>query len=234
MRLLQASSFRAYIGSVNPLYEWSHSGQFRSLPWTNEFELAERCQVVLTKRLAVKSRGKKTETLRSFARKAYRRFLKIRGRPREIALGFALGLFIGMTPTLGIQTAIALFAASILKWNKISAALGVWITNPLTAPLIYGLTYAVGRMVLGIAGSPELPDEFSVGAFRTFMGKAPGIFGALTAGAVVVGLPVAVMGYHLSYLALQRYQEQIKCRIQLQGKKIAHKIKKVKRRRTRR
>ena len=190
--------------------------------------------MVVQQRLAVRSREKRAKRLRSFAQKTYRRFLKIRGRPRQIALGLALGLFIGITPTLGVQTAIALFAASILKWNKISAALGVWITNPLTAPLIYGLTYAVGRMVLGIAQSPELPDEFGAGAFRTLMGKTPGIFGALTAGAVVVGLPVAVMGYHLSYLALQRYQEQIKCRIQVQGKKIAHKIKKVKRRRTRR
>ena len=196
--------------------------------------LAETGEVVMPKRPAVKSRGKKTETLRSFAQKTYRRFLKIRGRPRQIALGLALGLFIGMTPTLGVQTAIALFAASILKWNKISAALGVWITNPLTAPLIYGLTYAVGRMVLGIAGSPELPDEFSVEAFRTLMGKTPEIFVALTAGAIVVGVPVGVIGYYLSYFALQRYQEQVKCKMQAQRKKIAQKIKKVKRIRARR
>ena len=31
-------------------------------------------------------------------KKAYERLLKIRGEPREIALGFALGIFIGMSP----------------------------------------------------------------------------------------------------------------------------------------
>ena len=162
----------------------------------------------------------------------YSRFLAIRGRPRQIAMGLALGLFIGMSPTLGIQTAIALFAATVLKWNKISAALGVWITNPLTAPFIYGLTYVVGKKVLGIAHSPELSDDFSVGAFHVILNKAPEIFGALVAGGVVLGLPLAVLGYYLSYPLLEKYQEQIKSRITVQGKKIAQKIKTRKKRQT--
>ena len=48
-----------------------------------------------------------------------------------------------MTPTMGIQMPIAIFFAAMLKWSKISAAFGVWITNPLTSPFIYGLTYIV-------------------------------------------------------------------------------------------
>ena len=73
----------------------------------------------------------------STAQKFYRRFIKLRGDPRGIALGFALGLFIGMTPSIGFQMVIAAAIAASLKWNKISAAMGVWITNPLTAPLVY-------------------------------------------------------------------------------------------------
>ena len=162
----------------------------------------------------------------------YARFLKIRDRPRQIALGLALGLFIGMTPTLGVQTAIVLFAASVLKWNKISAALGVWITNPLTAPFIYGLTYVVGKKVLGITHTPELSDEFRISIFRAIINKTPGIFGVLTVGAVVLGVPLAILGYHLSYSILERYQEQIKSKIKVQGKKIARKMKTRKKRQT--
>ena len=40
-------------------------------------------------------------------KKAYSRFVKIRGNPREIALGFALGLFVGMSPFMGAHTIIA-------------------------------------------------------------------------------------------------------------------------------
>jgi uncharacterized protein (DUF2062 family) len=57
--------------------------------------------------------------------KAYERFIKIRGHPREIALGFALGIFIGMTPTMGVQTPLAVFLAALFKWSKLSAGFGV-------------------------------------------------------------------------------------------------------------
>ena len=55
-----------------------------------------------------------------------------------------------MTPTMGIQMPIAVFVAALFKWSKISAAFGVWITNPITSPLIYGLTYIVGAKLLGL------------------------------------------------------------------------------------
>ena len=100
----------------------------------------------------------KQGNLRKFLRRLYERFVKIRGRPREIALGFALGLFIGMSPTMGIQMPISVFVAAIFQWSKISAAVGVWITNPFTAPFIYGLTYVVGARLLGLKASLTLPN----------------------------------------------------------------------------
>ena len=63
----------------------------------------------------------KKNNLLNMIRRIYERFLKIRGRPREIALGFALGIFIGMTATMGIQMPIAVFFTAMLKWSKISA-----------------------------------------------------------------------------------------------------------------
>jgi uncharacterized protein (DUF2062 family) len=87
-----------------------------------------------------KIKRKKKVNLRTVIRKVYERFVKIRGQPREIALGFALGIFIGMTPTMGIQMPIAVFFAAMLKWSKISAALGVCITNPFTSPFICSMS----------------------------------------------------------------------------------------------
>lgn len=76
------------------------------------------------------------------------RFVRLQGTPHEVAKGVALGIFIGMTPTLGFQMAIGVFFAWILKESKVAAALGVWITNPLTAPFIYALEYETGRAML--------------------------------------------------------------------------------------
>ncbi|MEA3464587.1 MAG: DUF2062 domain-containing protein [Thermodesulfobacteriota bacterium] len=78
------------------------------------------------------------------------RLLRLRASPDEIAKGFALGIFIGMTPTLGFQIIIAVSVAILLKQNKIAAAIGVWISNPLTAPFIYAVEYETGRFILGM------------------------------------------------------------------------------------
>ena len=40
--------------------------------------------------------NEKSSLFQVSVRKTYERFLKIRGTPKEIALGFALGLFVGM------------------------------------------------------------------------------------------------------------------------------------------
>ncbi|OQY18354.1 MAG: hypothetical protein B6I36_07200 [Desulfobacteraceae bacterium 4572_35.1] len=78
------------------------------------------------------------------------RLLRLQDQPDEIAKGFALGIFVGMTPTLGAQMLIAVFFAMLLRQNKIAAAVAVWISNPLTAPFIYGLEYETGRLLLGM------------------------------------------------------------------------------------
>lgn len=92
------------------------------------------------------------------------RFVRLRGLPEEIAKGVALGIFIGMTPTFGFQMAIALFFAYLLKENRLAAILGVWITNPVTAPVIYSIEYEMGRILLSLPRA-SLPAEFTWGAY---------------------------------------------------------------------
>jgi uncharacterized protein (DUF2062 family) len=92
------------------------------------------------------------------------RFVRLRGLPVEIARGMALGIFIGMTPTFGFQMAIAIFFAYLLRENRLAAVLGVWITNPVTAPFIYAAEYEAGRLILGLE-HVSLPTEFTWKAY---------------------------------------------------------------------
>jgi uncharacterized protein (DUF2062 family) len=158
------------------------------------------------------------------AKKFYRRFLKIRGNPRDIALGFALGLFIGMTPSIGVQMIIAAAVAALLKWNKIAAAMGVWITNPVTAPFIYSVTYLVGSRMYGTEKVFNPPDEMTFSIVKKILAKSPGIFYSLTIGGIVLGVPIAIAGYFISYKLLSRYQEDLKRKMSRQKEKL--KIKK--------
>jgi len=158
-------------------------------------------------------------------KKIYERFLRINGRPREIALGFALGLFIGMTPSMGIQTAIAILLAALFKWNKFSAAIGAWITNPLTAPFIYSFNYLIGARMLEIKRGYSLPTEIGISRMSQMLHKAPEVFWALILGGAILGLPLAVAGYYFSYSAIIRYQERIKKTIARQRERLAIKRK---------
>lgn len=155
------------------------------------------------------SRSLKDKLLNSI-KITYTRFLKIRGNAREIALGLALGLFIGMTPFMGFHTAIAVFLAAILKWNKISSAIGVWITNPISAPFIYSFTYYIGAKLLFIKKAFLPFSEFNPTIILTMTQKAPKIIIVLTIGGIIVGLPLAIFGYYFSYSAILKYREKKK------------------------
>jgi uncharacterized protein (DUF2062 family) len=162
-------------------------------------------------------------------KRLYVRFIRIRGEPREIALGFALGLFIGMSPTMGFQMAIAVFLAALLKWNKISAAAGVWITNPVTAPFVYGGTYLVGSKILGTGNVVRMTGNFDITAIGSVLRQAPEVLLILSVGGIVIGVPVAFVGYYFSYKAVERYQEDLKEKLERQKERLARKGRKIKR-----
>ena len=165
-------------------------------------------------------------------RRAFDRFLKIRGNPREISLGFALGIFIGMTPSMGLQIPIVVFIAALVKWNKISSVLGVWITNPVTAPFIYSLTYVTGARLLGYEKIQHF--NLSITSIGPLLQKAPKILIAMSVGGVALGLPLAVLAYIIAHALSRRYQEPVKKKIAQQKVKLAATKEKIQKRMRRR
>lgn len=129
------------------------------------------------------------------------KFIRLRGSPDEIAKGVALGIFIGMTPTFGFQMAIAVFFAFLLKENKLAAALGVWITNPVTAPIIYGLEYEAGRLLLGLPRM-RLP-ELTLESLRGLGGE---VLLPLCVGSLIFGVAGAALAYALTLRAVPLFK----------------------------
>lgn len=118
---------------------------------------------------------------------------RLRSEPDAIGRGMALGLLIGFSPTFGVQILLAILLAFLLRQNKIAAFIGVWITNPFTAPFIYGVEYEIGRMLLGM---PSLGiDHFNrelIWSLGAQVGKP------LLLGSLVLGIPAAFIGYALT------------------------------------
>lgn len=68
--------------------------------------------------------------------------------PWKIALGLALGVFIGCTPLYGLHTLLALLVAFALRLNKVATVTGAWLNLPWFAPFVYGISLKVGEFVL--------------------------------------------------------------------------------------
>lgn len=143
----------------------------------------------------------------------FRRFIRVRGNSTEIAKGFALGAFIGMSPTLGIQMILAVFFAALLKWNKISASIGVWISNALTVPFIYTATYIIGARFLRMKNDLSFPRHMSVEVVIDLLQKAPKMLLAMAVGGVIIGIPIALIVYFITYRISLFYQNQLKEKI---------------------
>ena len=79
-----------------------------------------------------------------------RTILMLDDTPHSIALGTAIGMFVGMTPTVGVQMMIVLLIAVItqplFRFNRVAGVLTVYVTNPLTIVPVYWFNYCVGGL----------------------------------------------------------------------------------------
>ena len=163
--------------------------------------------------------------LKGALKRAFHRFLAIRGTPRELALGLALGIFVGMSPFMGVHTAIAVLFAAIFKWSKISAAVGVQISNVATAPVVYWFTYHVGKFFYTSKVPFRMPNEFSFNGLLEMLKQTPEMIWILTIGGVIVGIPLAFLTYWITFKAVSRYREDIKEKIAAHKRKLMRKAK---------
>ncbi len=82
-------------------------------------------------------------------RPLFRWLVRLRSSPKAIAGGLALGTFLAMTPTVGIQIVLALFLATVINVNRGATIPPLWISNPLTVAPIYTLNYWLGAKFIG-------------------------------------------------------------------------------------
>lgn len=82
-------------------------------------------------------------------RRLLRFLVRANGTPHQIALGIAVGFFVGWLPIIGIQMAVALACCSVLRCNPVVPLAPIWLTNPVTFYFIYGANYEFGRLFVG-------------------------------------------------------------------------------------
>ena len=93
--------------------------------------------------------AKKPAQEKSLFRRAISKIVAIisqRDTPHHIALGMALGIFIGILPIMGIQMTVVTLIALPFRGNLKAAIAGVWISNPITFLPMYWGYYKFGLL----------------------------------------------------------------------------------------
>ena len=87
------------------------------------------------------------ERLKRLAKLYYLKIIRINDPPEKIALGAAIGAFIGFMPTVGMAMLFSLLFAHLFKANKAAALLGTFVMNPISSPIVWSASAALGSLI---------------------------------------------------------------------------------------
>jgi uncharacterized protein (DUF2062 family) len=80
----------------------------------------------------------------------FKSIFKVKEPTHRIALAFALGVFVGISPFLGLHYVGAFFLAWLFRLNRLVALVGVSVNNPWTIVPISTSSVWIGAKVMGI------------------------------------------------------------------------------------
>ncbi len=136
------------------------------------------------------------------------RLLRMRVLPRSLALGAAAGVFVAILPIPGIQLLAAAGLAWLVRGHRATAALATFAANPITYPMIWVASYALGATILGTPVSDAAHDLDMLGdvVAQGWTSEPAAIksvlpaFRTLAVGAV----PLAALAALVAYLCVRR------------------------------
>ena len=130
------------------------------------------------------------------------RVKRLDGDPHYIAMGMAIGVFVGITPTMPFHTVIAVALAFLLRGSKAAAAIGVWFCNPITAPFFYLGSYKTGMFILGHSAPFDVKYESVLELLKLGMDVTV----AMIVGGVILGILPGFASYFITRNIITKIQ----------------------------
>src|SRR6476619_6170609 len=108
---------------------------------------------------------------RGLIRRWLDRLLHIDDTPERTAAAFALGVFFGFSPFLGLHTLLGVLFAFLLNLNRVAVLLGIYSNLPWFLGPYYAITTMVGAQITGHriprGFRMQLRDLFELSLFHT-------------------------------------------------------------------
>ena len=149
-------------------------------------------------------------TLRAKIESKIKHWLKrtraLNGEPRYVAMGMAIGIFVSATPTIPFQTLIAVALSFIMRGSKAAAAVGVWLSNPITFPVFYLASYKTGTFLFGMTGLQDIAGQTTADLVKSGIN----ITIAAILGGIFIGIILAVGAYFITHRIVTKIRSREK------------------------
>ena len=122
--------------------------------------------------------------------------------PQRTAAAYAVGVFFGFSPFLGLHTIVGLIVAFTFGLNRVAVLLGIYSNLPWILPPYYMLATGLGALLLGTDIPPDLLKDLresfhtrSWSELRTIIGTMMPLLGAFSLGSMLGAVGLAVVAY---------------------------------------
>jgi uncharacterized protein (DUF2062 family) len=141
------------------------------------------------------------------ARYQWLRLVRLKGDPTVIARGIAIGTFVGFTPTIPFHTVLTISFCIILRGHLVAGLItSVLVSNPLTIPFQYYLSWKVGTIITGssiswgyVKNLMNLTHNINIlEAIELIYINSISSTASLLLGGIILSLPLAIIIYFLS------------------------------------
>ncbi len=113
-------------------------------------------------------------------------------------MAFSVGIFIGMSPFLGIHTLLGVIVAWAFRLNTFAIITGLYITNPLTVVPIYTFSTWIGAECLGREQIIPRLDWTNI-TFSHLLDSLKPLLVPFIFGTLLVGFFTAIISYIIIY-----------------------------------
>ncbi len=148
------------------------------------------------------------------------RLLRLHDDPFVLARGVAIGVLVGLTPTIPFHTVLIIAFCTVGRGNVLAGLIAsILVSNPLTIPLHYYAAWKLGTMLTGfhIPWSEVLQlmdtvkDAGLMDAARFIYLKGIGMMASMLLGGLALSIPFAIAAYLLSLsLYMKRRRQKLR------------------------
>lgn len=159
------------------------------------------------------------EILMGLFKDKFRTILLVKDSPHRIALAFAIGVFLGISPFLGLHYIGGFFVAWLAGLNKLVTMIGISVNNPWTIVPLSSFCVWIGAKLIGI--KQILPEvEWESVTLMNVLGKFSDfhnfiemikqlwpLIASFFVGSLLLGSISAVASYFIIQMIMTRYKK---------------------------